>query len=236
MNYSCLIIDDEETIAQTTSEYFNMFDIPSYYVTSYEDALAFLSVHQASLILLDINLGGRSGFELCKQIRETMEIPILFISARTDDDDVLTALNIGGDDYIKKPFRLNILLAKIKAALRRCSNAPVTLPDAKTWENKSVALDYNYHQAIVDGASIPLKEMEFKLLGFLMENTGKVITKKEIFDHVWADCFVGEGTLSVHIRRLRCKIEKNPDNPLHIKTIWGVGYLFENADAANLLL
>ena len=111
MKYQCLMIDDDVTIAETTAEYFNIFDIKTAYVTSYEEAEVFLREHQVSLLLLDINLGDRSGFELCKQVREDFDMPILFISARTSDDDVLTALNIGGDDYIKKPYTLNILLA-----------------------------------------------------------------------------------------------------------------------------
>ena len=115
MKYQCLMIDDDVTIAETTAEYFNIFDIKTAYVTSYDEAVSFLEENQVSLLLLDINLGDRSGFELCKQIRAEYDMPILFISARTSDDDVLTALNIGGDDYIKKPYTLNILLAKVKA-------------------------------------------------------------------------------------------------------------------------
>lgn len=228
MVYNCLIVDDEEAIAQATCEYFNMFDISSYYVTSYEDCLDFLETNTISLLLLDINLGGRSGFELCKKIRQTLDIPILFISARTDDDDILTALNIGGDDYIAKPFRLNILLAKVRAMLRRCETAPTVIPGK---ESGSLVLDYDSRQVIVHGSPVPLKEMEFKLLCYLMENKGKVITKEEIFQNVWQDCFVGDGTLSVHIRHLRCKIENDPDQPKYIKTRWGVGYVFEENES-----
>ena len=102
MKYQCLMIDDEQMIAETTSEYFNMFDIKTAFVTNYDDALSFLEVNEVSMILLDINLGSKSGFELCKKIRQKYNMPILFISARTSDDDILIALNIGGDDYIKK--------------------------------------------------------------------------------------------------------------------------------------
>ena len=101
MEYKVLVIDDDEVIAQSTAEYFNMFDIKTAYVTGFEEAMDFLEKEQVSLLLLDINLGSKSGFELCKNVREKYDMPILFISARTGDDDVLTALNIGGDDYIK---------------------------------------------------------------------------------------------------------------------------------------
>ncbi len=220
---SCLIIDDEETIGQSTSEYFNMFDVSATYVTSYEEAIDFLSTHQVSLLLLDINLGGRSGFELCKNLRKTTNIPILFISARTSDDDILTALNIGGDDYITKPYSLNILLAKVKAILKRCDYHPIVMPAVCD----AIKLDYNYRHVIVNQVPIKLKNMEFKLLSYLMENTNRVISKEDLFNNVWQSRFIEDGTLSVHIRRLRQLIEKDPDNPIYIKTIWGVGYVFE---------
>ena len=118
-DYKVLMIDDDELIARSTSDYFNILDVKTAYVTSFDAAVEFLENHNVSLLLLDINLGDRSGFELCKKIRENYDMPILFISARTSDDDVLIALNIGGDDYIKKPYTLNILLAKVKAVLDR---------------------------------------------------------------------------------------------------------------------
>ena len=121
--YKVLMVDDDEVIAESTAEYFNMFDVKTAYVTSYDAAVAFLDTHVVSLLLLDINLGDKSGFDLCKTIRETYDMPILFISARTSDDDVLIALNVGGDDYIKKPYTLNVLLAKVKAILGRYEKA-----------------------------------------------------------------------------------------------------------------
>ncbi|MDD5934453.1 MAG: response regulator transcription factor [Clostridiales bacterium] len=227
MNYQCLIVDDEETICQTTCEYFNIFDVPSTYVTSYEEALEFLKHNQVDLLLLDINLGNHSGFELCKKLRTESTIPILFLSARTSDDDILTALNIGGDDYITKPYSLNILLAKVKAILKRC--AMKKQPEPVTACN-GIVLDYNYRQVIVQNNPIKLKDMEFRLLSYLVEHSNTVITKEELFDHVWQDRFIGDGTLSVHIRRLRQKIEVDPDHPNYIKTIWGIGYVFETKE------
>ena len=106
MEYKCLIVDDDITIAENTAEYFNIFDIKTTFVTSYDEAISFLEGNETSLVLLDINLGDKSGFELCKKIRQEFDMPILFVSARKSDDDILTALNIGGDDYISKPFTL----------------------------------------------------------------------------------------------------------------------------------
>lgn len=227
MHYNCLIIDDEILIAETTCDYFNMFDITSAYETSYEDGLKFLKENTVDLLLLDINLGEASGFELCKKIRETSNIPILFISARTSDDDVLTALNIGGDDYIKKPYSLNILLAKIKAILKRYTASPNQITNNANIKLNNLELDYNYHQAFVDSKPIKLKEMEFRLLSYLIENKNRVISKDELFENVWKNTFISDGTLNVHIRRLREKIEVNPNSPTYIKTVWGIGYVFE---------
>lgn len=236
MKFNCLIIDDEISIAETTCDYFNMFDIKTAYATSYEEGLEFLNENEVDLLLLDINLGQASGFELCKKVRKTSNIPILFISARTSDDDVLTALNIGGDDYIKKPYSLNILLAKVKAILKRYSSSAnsstTNAINATNINNENIKiqnleLDYNYRQILVNSKPVKLKEMEFRLLCYLIENKNKVISKDELFENVWKDTFIGDGTLNVHIRRLREKIEDNPNSPLYIKTVWGIGYVFE---------
>ena len=121
MKYDCLIIDDEKELNDNTSVYFNMFDVKTASVYSSAEAEEFLKSNEASLVLLDINLSDGNGFELCKKIRQTMNIPILFISARNTDDDKIIALNIGGDDYIEKPYSLGVLLAKVKVVLKRFS-------------------------------------------------------------------------------------------------------------------
>lgn len=223
MRYDCLIVDDEEVLAETTNEYFNMFDLNSAYVTSLEACLAFLREHEVSLLLLDINLGESSGFDLCKKLRQTTQIPILFISARSSDDDILIALNIGGDDYIQKPYTLSVLLAKVKAVLKRYGTQSV-----EKLGFGDVVIDVMQNRASVRGQDIKLKTMEFKLLSYLAQNKNRVITKEELFRNVWGDSFTGDGTLNVHIRHLREKIEVLPHDPRHIKTIWGTGYMLED--------
>lgn len=237
MRYQCLMIDDDATIAETTAEYFNMFDITTASVGGYEEAERFLEENQVSLLLLDINLGDRSGFELCKQIRRKYDMPILFISARTSDDDILTALNIGGDDYIKKPYTMSILLAKVRAVLARYEKAAEAAREASQKQTagaavpdqillgNGVSLNTGTHLIIRDGKSISLKAMEYKMLLYLLENRGRVVTKEEFLSKVWQDTFVGEGTLPVHIRHLREKIEQDPNDPKIIRTVWGVGYI-----------
>ena len=235
-SYKVLMIDDDEMIATATSEYFNMFGVKTSYVTSYADAVAFLEKHDVSLLLLDINLGERSGFELCRKIRENYDLPIFFISARTSDDDVLIALNIGGDDYIKKPYTLSVLLAKVKAAVfryDRTRNHTHTVRNFQQTEDGlvkltgEVYLNTNSRKIIADGREITLKALEYKLLYYLFTNRGKVVSKDDLLRDVWEDEHINEGTIAVHIRHLREKIEADPKEPQLIKTIWGVGYMME---------
>ncbi len=227
MNYDCLIVDDEIVLAETTSEYFNMFEVKSAYVNSAEACIQFLQENQTSLILLDINLGDMSGFELCKRLRLTTKIPILFISARSSDDDILIALNIGGDDYISKPYTLSVLLAKVKAVLKRYGDSNQV---EEMLEFGQVKIDCLLNRVRVNGVDIKLKSLEYKLICFLAKNKNRVVTKEELFHNVWGDSFTGDGTLNVHIRHLREKIEVNPNKPQYIKTIWGTGYVLEDSE------
>lgn len=224
IHYDCLMVDDEESIAAATSEYFNLFGVNTAYATGYEEGLEFLRNNSVSVLLLDINLGERSGFALCKELRETSNIPILFLSARTSDDDVLAALNLGGDDYIKKPYTLAVILAKVKAVLRRSTEALRTAPlGAGTLE-----VDRDAHRVTVCGEQVRLKELEYRLLVYLLENKNRVVSKDELLEKVWKDAFVGEGTLSVHVRHLREKLESDPNRPTLIRTVWGTGYILED--------
>ena len=255
VDYKVLMIDDDKVIAESTAEYFNMFDIKTAYVTGYDEAVDFLENNRVSLLLLDINLGEHSGFELCKKVRESYDMPILFISARNSDDDVLIALNIGGDDYIKKPYTLSILLAKVKTILARYEKAKEDAElAAKAYSaggeklsqdaapadgkdeaggtglirlNAEVVLDTNTRKLRKGDEQINLRAMEYKMLVYLLNNKNRVVTKDELLKNVWDYDYIGEGTLSVHIRHLREKVESDSKNPDVIKTVWGVGYMVE---------
>ena len=228
MKYDCLIVDDEFVLAETTCEYFNMFDVSAAFVTSATECERFLKKNDPLLILLDINLGDESGFDLCKRLRKTTQIPILFISARSSDDDVLIALNIGGDDYIQKPYTLSVLLAKVKVVLKRYNRHMNNQNDSLEFGN--IQIDPKLHRVRVNDVDIQLKTMEYKLLSYMVKNKNRIITKDELFQNVWGDSFVGDGTLNVHIRHLREKIEINPKDPQFIKTVWGTGYILEDSN------
>ncbi len=221
MTYDCLIIDDEKLLADSTAEYFNLFGVKTALAYSVSDCRDFFKENTAKLLLLDINLGDGSGFELCKALRETTEIPILFISARTSDDDQIIALSIGGDDYIQKPYSLSVLLAKVKAVLKRYGSK-----EAARYTDGRLTVDFSARQVLVDGAPVKLTSLEFKLLAYLIQNPGRVISKQELFEKVWEDKFTGDGTLNVHIRKIREAIEEEPGNPQYILTVWGDGYRF----------
>lgn len=239
--YKVLMIDDDELIARSTAEYFNILGLKTAYVTSYDEAVRFLDTDNVSLLLLDINLGDRSGFDLCKKIRENYDMPILFISARTSDDDVIIALNIGGDDYIKKPYTLGVLFAKVKAILGRYEKAKeaaqlaaestqekvVPAVGSRIYFREGVYLDTAMHKLMICGRQEEFRAMEYKLLTYLLDNSGRVVTKEELLKNVWEDEYIGDGTISVHIRHIREKIESDLKNPAIIKTVWGVGYVVE---------
>lgn len=245
MHYNCLIVDDETELAAMTCEYFNMFDTSCAFVTNVQGCLAFLEQNTVDILLLDINLSEENGFALCKRLREQTDMPILFISARQSDDDVLIALNIGGDDYIKKPYSLSVLLAKVKVLLNRMQRGRETeqaarvragtdegkkgsageAPRMQIEDGAGLYLSEETLSAVLRGKRVQLKAKEFALLKCLYDNRNKIVTKENLFLAVWGDECCGDGTLNVHIRKLREKLEENPSEPKLIQTVWCVGYM-----------
>ena len=229
MHTSVLMIDDEPELAEYTAKYFNISGVRTEYVLNAEDAHEFLRENTCSLILLDINLGTDSGFDLCREIRNTMNVPIFFISARSSEDDMLLALGIGGDDYICKPYSLGVLLAKVKAALKRYEESGAkSSAEEDMIKLGNASVDLKKASVTKGGKTFSLKAMEYKLLVYLLSNKNRVIAKNEFFEKVWETDYVSEVTLNVHIRHLREKIEDDPSRPCFIKTVWGVGFMLED--------
>ena len=221
MKYDCLIIDDEKLLADSTAEYFNLFGVQTAVVYDAAGCRDFLKENTARLFLLDINLGETSGFGLCRELREKTDIPILFISARTSDDDMILAFHIGGDDYIQKPYSLGVLLAKVQVVLKRMG--PEKLPN---YDDGYLCVDLEAGQVRVEGKAVRLTSLGFRLLAYLIQNKDKVVSKQELFEEVWGDRFTGDGTLNVHIRKIREAVEQDPGRPVYIHTVWGEGYRF----------
>lgn len=222
MRYDCLIIDDEKMLADSTAEYFNLFGVRTAVAYDASACREFFQTDTADLLLLDINLGGSSGFELCRELRGKTQIPILFISARTSDDDKIVALSIGGDDYIQKPYSLGVLLAKVKAVLKRYGQGA-----GGPYSDGRLTVDFDTRQVLVEGTPVRLTALEFRLLSYLIKNRSRVVPKQELFETVWEDRFTGDGTLNVHIRKIREAIEREPGRPEYIITVWGDGYRFQ---------
>lgn len=216
-----LIVEDQRELADLLCDFLRA---EGYIVTvaeSGERALALYERYGARLILLDIMLPGMDGFSVCSGIRKMGDVPIIILSARTEKDDKLNGLILGADDYMEKPYDIDILLAKINGIFkRRYSMEEVTEGNLRI--NKEQRIVYK------DGVPIEMTGKEFDLLLLFVENKGKVLKKEYIFRQIWgSDSFSEPQTLTVHIKWLRAKIEQNPKSPERIQTVWGVGYRFE---------
>lgn len=219
--YNCLIVDDDKDLNGLIKEYFENDNITSIGVDSIADARTILQLHEFDSILLDINLGKDSGYDLCREIRQVNNVPIIFCSCRRQDEDVLRALCIGGDDYVTKPFSLPVLSAKIKAILRRQHGGKKL--DVIEWN--CFVMDKVAMKITKSGIPVSLSATEFELFAYLVQNPNRVIDKNELLKAVWGDGYYSPDTLNVYIRKLREKIETNPNSPEFIKTIWGIGYI-----------
>ena len=184
-----------------------------------------------NLILLDLMLPDIDGFEICKKIRSTIDVPILMVTAKTEDIDKIRGFGLGADDYITKPFSLMELVARVKAHLaqyERLKVNPVSPNEENEIKTGNLILSRQARRVYVDGKEIEFKAKEFDLLCFLMNNPEIVFSKEQLYEHIWGmEAFGDIRTVAVHINRLRDKIEKDPEEPVHIQTVWGAGYRFK---------
>ena len=224
MVYDCLMIEDEAPLAENTCKYLNLSGINAAAVSGVEGYHEFIKGNTARMILLDINLEDGCGYNLCRQIREETKVPIIFVSCQTEEESILLGLNVGGDDFICKPYSLPILLAKVKAVLRRFSAG-----DDRIISFGECQVNMEEETLLRKGQPVLLKRMEMKLLLYLVRNRNRLVEKEELFKEVWQEAYVGDGTLNVHIRKLREKVEENPSSPVYIITEYGKGYMFRLA-------
>lgn len=188
-----------------------------------QETLSLLLENKYDLLLLDLTLPDGNGFEICKKARLTSSVPIIFLTASDEEINIVMGLDMGGDDYITKPFKLNELISRINALLRRAG-----LSDTSRMELKSngITIRLEENRVIKDGFEIELTVSEYRLLCLLIQNPNTILTRGVILDRLWdkSGSFVDDNTLSVYVRRLRSKIEKNPENPVFLLTVRGVGY------------
>jgi len=225
MKRDILIIDDDEDLSMIISD---MLTDQGYSVTLAKDsasAFELLTGRSFDLILLDINLPDAIGFDVCKELRRVSEVPVIFASARTSESDRITGLDIGGDDYIPKPFSMKELLSHIKALMRRTYGFS---ENDKTVTFGGISVDIGSRTVMKDGKEIALSLREFDLLAYLCEHPNTALSKDRLLSEVWgAFSEVAPTTLAVHIRWLREKLEDDPADPRFIKTVYKVGYIME---------
>ena len=221
-----LIVEDEQSYRDGLSY---LLTREGFEVRTAADGAAGLEAFErygADLVLLDLMMPGLSGTEVCRRLRRRSAVPIIMVTARDDEIDKVVGLELGADDYITKPFGARELVARVRAALRRGSDADAPLD---LLEASGVRLDVDSHQVWVDGRPVALALKEFELLEVLLRNAGRVLTRGQLIDRVWGADYVGDTkTLDVHVKRLRAKIEPDPARPVRLSTIRGLGYRLES--------
>ena len=189
-------------------------------------AVSAFDQHGADLVLLDLMLPGLPGTEVCREIRSRSNVPIIMLTAKDSEIDIVVGLELGADDYVTKPYSTRELLARIRAVLRRRNE--VEDFDEAILEGGRVRMDVDRHTVEVDGDPVPMPLKEFELLELLMRNPGRVLTRGQLIDRVWGSDYFGDTkTLDVHIKRIRSKIEQQPSEPVQLVTVRGLGYRFE---------
>lgn len=224
-----LIIEDDQSIAELERDYLEMNNFSVIIEQRGDMGLNLALQGDFNLIVLDLMLPRINGFEVCKEIRKVKDIPIIIVSARKEDMDKIKGLGLGADDYITKPFSPGELVARIKAHLARYDRL-VAHNDYKNEEIKirGLSVDKASRRVFVDDREVIFTAKEFDLLTFLISNPDRVFSKDELFDRIWdMESFGDIATVTVHIRKIREKIEKDPSNPQYIETIWGAGYRFK---------
>ena len=225
-----LIIDDDIDLSMLIVDMLEDDGFCVMHVTGIDEAYNYLENNTVDLILLDINLPDGTGFEICRELRKNSTVPIIFASARTSEDDRIVGLDMGGDDYLSKPYSLKELKSRINSLLRRTygydnssNEIVITCPGG------DIVIDNGSHRVTKGGEEIILSNKEFELLYYMSVNKNKVLSKEKIVSEVWgAFSSVELQTLTVHIRWLREKLEEDPSNPQIIKTVWRVGYKLED--------
>jgi two-component system response regulator RegX3 len=221
-----LVVEDEPALSEPLAF---LLGREGFEVTVVEDGLGAIPAFEREgpdLVLLDLMLPGQSGTEVCRQLRQRSGVPIIMLTAKDSEIDKVVGLELGADDYVTKPYSSRELVARVRAVLRRRSDADE--PEAAAVEGGPVRMDIERHVVSVDGRTTPMPLKEFELLEMLLRNAGRVLTRAQLIDRVWGSDYVGDTkTLDVHVKRLRSKIEPDPSHPRHVVTVRGLGYKFE---------
>ena len=219
-----LIVEDNKELSELMHDFLQADGYSLGLAYSGEKAVEMYRKEKARIILLDLMLPGMDGYTVCDEIRQIGNVPIIILSAKNQKDDKMLAFELGADDYVEKPFDMDILKAKIRAALRRNQEQ-----DESIRVDGNIRIDQNAMNVYVNDMLVSMTQKEYQLLLLFLDNPGKVLRKDWIFDQIWGmDSFSEPSTLTVHINKLRDKIEKDPKKPTRIQTVWGVGYKYES--------
>jgi two-component system response regulator RegX3 len=223
-----LVVEDEQSLREPLVYLLNKEGFITVEAEDGSQAVSLFEQGNIDLVLLDLMLPGISGNEVCRIIRQTSQVPIIMLTAKDSEIDKVVGLEIGADDYVTKPYSTRELLARMKAVLRRNTEAVVQESTPGIIEAGSVRMDLDRHIVEVHGEKVSMPLKEFELLELLLENANRVLTRGQIIDRVWGSNYFGDTkTLDVHIKRIRSKIEDDPARPVHLLTVRGLGYKFE---------
>ena len=231
--YNILICDDQPDIVSALKIYLTPEGYTLFEANNGLQAMELVQNEDIHLILLDIMMPGMDGITAAARIRKFSNVPIIFLTAKSETEDVVRGLNVGGDDYITKPFVPVELLARVRSHLRRYAKLGSQVQESNdVLTIGGISLDDRTRTVMVDGETATLTPTEYSILRLLMRNPGKVYSTKELYEAVWQEAAIGsEGAVAVHIRHLREKIEINPSDPRYLKVVWGQGYKMEEATA-----
>lgn len=225
-----LIVDDDRDLSMLIMDMLEDKGYSAYTVESLDEAYDILEKEQFHLILLDINLPDGTGFDFCKELRRVSTVPVIFASARTSEDDKIVGLDMGGDDYIPKPYSLKELMSRINSLIRRTYGFETTGNKLTLMAGKDneIIIDTATRTVTRNGVMVSLSLREYDLLHYMADRKGQALSKDKLISDVWgAFSLVEPSTLTVHIRWLREKLELEPSKPTFIKTVWGVGYMLQ---------
>lgn len=225
---SVLVVEDEESFIDALSIGLNREGFDVAIARDGQEAVASFEKGRFDIVLLDLMLPKMSGLDVCRTIRNKSDVPIIIVSAKGEEVDMVLMLEMGADDYVTKPYRLRELVARIRAVLRRREALDEPDVEQDLIQRGYIRMDIDARRCYVNDQEIKLRKKEFALLKLLLENPGRVLTREVLIDRIWGSDYVGDTkTLDVHIKRLRSLIEEDPKNPVHITTVRGVGYRFE---------
>lgn len=231
MQYRILVVDDDKEIVEAVSVYLKNEGYIVLRAYNGEEAMRALDEGEIHLILMDVMMPKIDGLRATMRIRETRGIPIILLSAKSEETDKILGLNMGADDYITKPFSPLELLARVRSQLRRYTQLGGQTSAPSRIINGGLELDTEAKTVTVDGEEIRLTATEYKILSLLLQNIGRVFSIGEIYERVWNEpSYNAENTVAVHIRRIREKIEINPGEPNYLKVVWGIGYKMERIE------